>query len=109
MILNLNSKERDIVVRALANLADEYDVISESAVSEFIRRGFRNDSTDASNLAGRAAGLEEVPSAEEFLAETRRFKRAGQIINAIKYVRATRGRGLKESKDYIDQIGEYDG
>jgi len=104
MILYLNAKERDVLVRALAMLAEEYRILSEQPISEYLRRGFRNDALDISSLAGRAAGLEETTSTEELLAQVRRFMASGQKIEAIKYVRSQRALGLKEAKDYVEQV-----
>jgi hypothetical protein len=105
MILHLNEQERNTVVKALAMLAEEYRTLGESMVSEYLRRGFRDDATVISNLAGRAAGLEESPTVEVLIAEIRRLMSMGHKIEAIKYVRAHRAMGLKEAKDYVEQVG----
>lgn len=107
MILHLTVKERDTVVRALCMLAEEYNTLSESRISEYLRRGFNQDAQDANAIAGRAAGLEESPNIETLLAEIRRFMAAGQKIDAIRYVRTHRAMGLKEAKDYVESVGGH--
>lgn len=105
MILHLNESERSTVVKALAMLAEEYHTLSESMVSEYLRRSFRDDATVISSLAGRAAGLEESPNAEGLLNIVHSLMKQGQKIEAIKFVRMHRNLGLKESKDFVEQVG----
>ena len=105
MILHLTASERDKVVQALAMLAEEYRTLGESVVSEYLRRGFRDDATVISNLAGRAAGLEESPNAEGLLTIIRSLLKQGQKIEAIKFVRQHRNLGLKEAKDFVESVG----
>ena len=104
MILHLNEQERNTVVKALAMLAEEYRTLGESMVSEYLRRGFREDATVISNLAGRAAGLEESPNAEGMLHIIRSLVKQDKKIEAIKFVRQHRNIGLKEAKDFVDQV-----
>jgi ribosomal protein L7/L12 len=106
MILHLTAKERETVVRALAMYAEEYNIVSESLVSEYLRRGFRQDAHDANNIAGRAAALEETHTLETLNATILRLMQEGKKIDAIKYVRTHRAMGLKESKDYVEKVFE---
>lgn len=106
MILHLTAKERDVVAKALSVLADEYHTLSDAAVSPILQRGFRNDSLEASNLAGRALGLEETASAEELLTTVRKLMAEGRKIDAIKYVRAHQVMHLKEAKDFVEAVGQ---
>lgn len=105
MILILNAKDRNWIVKALALLSDEYRQISECNISETLRRGFEEDASDISSLAGRAAGLLEYPDAQTVKEAVLRFMRVGQKIPAIKYVRDNRpGLGLREAKDLVEKI-----
>ena len=109
MILQLSSKERDMVVRALRMLAEDLQTISASVISPVLQREFARDLHEVNQISGRAAGLEESPSAEEFRAQIIRYLRSDQKIWAIKYVRTHKFLALKEAKDYVEQIQREEG
>jgi len=46
-----------------------------------------------------------LPARGEWLAEVRRLKESGQLIDAIKLYRENTGLGLKEAKDAIEGLG----
>ncbi len=104
MILRISHDERKWVVKALSVLAEEYRTMSESAVSILLRRGFEEDATTISSLAGRAAGLVESLDTYTLNREALNLMHSGQKIEAIKLVRANTTLGLKEAKDYVEAL-----
>lgn len=109
MILRLNEVERNLIVRALSILSDDYRTVSECAISPALRRGFETDARDISSLAGHIAGLSDTPTTEVMNAEVLRFMHGGQKIEAIKFVRACTTMGLKDAKDYVEKIAREAG
>ena len=46
-----------------------------------------------------------LPAGGEWLAEVRRLKESGRLIDAIKLYRENTGLGLKEAKDAVEGLG----
>lgn len=104
MILRLTNEERNWVVLALNVLGEEYQKVSETFVSDRLRRGFETDATTINSLAGRAAGLAELLDTYSLNREVLNLMRSGAKIEAIKLVRANTTLGLKEAKDYAEEV-----
>ena len=104
MILHLAQKDKEILIFALKVLAEEYTTIADSAISNVLSRGFREDASLAFSLADRVSALQEQATEPVLRAEVIRLLNANLKINAIKYVREQRPLGLKEAKDYVDGV-----
>ena len=104
MILHLAPKDKELLAFALKVLAEEYTTIADSAISNVLSRGFREDAALAFSLADRVSALREQATDTELRAEVIRLLNANLKINAIKYVREQRPLGLKEAKEYVDGV-----
>lgn len=105
MILEITREERDMLVVACKLLAEDYSTISESAISDYLRRGFRADADNVRTLGARVVDLNDSVTDAELIAKIHRFMEVGEKINAIRYVRANRSMGLKEAKEYVERMG----
>lgn len=98
-VLKISAVDRDILVRAMEAMRDEYERIAETMQSSYLANGFRTDGVSFYRLI---FALRSLASREELDARVAENLRAGNKINAIKAVREVTSWGLKEAKDYVD-------
>lgn len=104
MILTLTHDERNKIVQALSILLEDYREISAAVISPMLKREYTNDAYDLESLIQRVGTLTETPSATEMHGHILKLMRDGYKIEAIKYVRTHKALGLKEAKDYVEQV-----
>lgn len=104
MILNVTAAQREYLRTALEIYSDELSDAAEAIHSRRLKAGFNNDADSVKALLSQVVSLKEMDSMdtrEEVVVE---FLRKGQKIHAIKYIREQGTLGLKDAKDYVDQI-----
>ena len=74
------------------------DTAANAVLSPYLKRGWRGDAQTVERLLLRLANKDDIDQTiREHLAR-------GNKIEAIKYYRTATGLGLKESKDYVDNL-----
>lgn len=103
--LSLNEKQRTYLLTALKIYQEELVSIRNSVLSDYLKRGFQDDATAVENLVYIVNQTQDEQMSESALiAGAKVFLLRDDKIGAIKFVRANTGRGLKEAKDFVDNM-----
>lgn len=102
---SFNEKQKKHLETALTILQEELSEISKATISPYLRRGFADDATAVENLLYIVKQTpDEVMSDAVLRTEVLSYLNRGLKIEAIKFVRAQRNMGLKEAKDFVDNL-----
>lgn len=102
---SFDEKQRTYLVTALKIYRDELQEVSNTVLSHFLRRGFREDVTAVESLLGVLSKASDEPMSDEVLRQNvLACLKRGYKIEAIRFVRAQRNLGLKEAKDFVDSL-----
>jgi hypothetical protein len=104
MNFRITAEDRDLIVTALSVLADEYRTLSSQSTSRYLANGFEQDYNRIETIKRDASMLKEQLDAATMNHDATALWNMGRRIDAIKLVRTNTSLGLKDAKEYCENL-----
>src|SRR6266478_7520657 len=105
VILTVTVAQRDRIVSALEALLDEYNHLADDiTVNRYLAKGFKRDALEVARLSEQVGNAPIRLAREEMDKQVRLLMDRGLKIDAIRLVRCHTMLGLKEAKDYVENL-----